>query len=148
MAEQSSQSQHRRRHRSNGDSAWLSNSAIALLPVLACFLGGGTQKWAEGIVIALLGLFLLARPPRISLGRAINGLFLVLIVLAAIAFLPSAWFFVPPWRTTLTNEFKIPLPPTVSPQPWITATCLISLIAGMSWLYLVSTQDVDLRAVR
>jgi len=75
-------------------------------------------------------LFLLARPPRVSLGRAINGLFLVLIVLAAIAFLPSGWFFIPPWGTTLTNEFQIPLPPTVSPQPWITATCLISLIAA------------------
>ncbi len=44
---------------------WANNAALALLPVLACFLGGATEKWAEGIVIALLGLFLLVRPPRV-----------------------------------------------------------------------------------
>ena len=38
--------------------------ATALLPVLACFLGGATEKWAEGIVIALLGLLLISNPPR------------------------------------------------------------------------------------
>ncbi|HET9418027.1 MAG TPA: O-antigen ligase family protein, partial [Chthoniobacterales bacterium] len=148
MADQPSDSQHRRRRQGDGQTAWLSNSAIALLPVLACFVGGSTQKWAEGIVVTLLGLVLLVRPPRVSLGHAINGVLLALIVLAAIAFLPSGWFFIPPWRTTLANEFKIALPSTVSPQPWITTTCLISLVAGVSWLYLVSTQDVDLHAVR
>ena len=45
---------------------------LALLPVLACFLGGATQKWSAGIVVALLGIFVLARPPRFSLGLAIN----------------------------------------------------------------------------
>ena len=28
-----------------------SNATVALLPVLACFLGGATQKWEEGLVI-------------------------------------------------------------------------------------------------
>jgi hypothetical protein len=148
MAEQPSDSQHQRRHQDDGEAAWLRSSVIASLPVLACFLGGGTQKWAEGIVVTLLGLYLLVRPPRLSLGIGINALLLALVVLAMVAFLPAGWFSVPAWRTTLTNEFKIALPATVSPQPWITGTCLISLVAGLSWLYLVSTQDVDLRAVR
>jgi O-antigen ligase len=148
MAEQVTDLQHERRHRDNGEAAWLRSSAMALLPVLACFLGGGTQKWAEGIVIALLGLQLVTRPPRVSLGFGINALLLALIALAAVAFLPAAWFPIPAWRTTLTNEFNLALPATVSPQPWITGTCLISLVAGLSWLYLVSTQDGDLRAVR
>ena len=42
----------------------------ALLPVLACFLGGATEKWSEGIVVALLGFILLVNPPRLSLGWA------------------------------------------------------------------------------
>jgi hypothetical protein len=42
----------------------LANIFLPLLPVLACFLGGATTKWAEGVVLTLLGLYLLARPPR------------------------------------------------------------------------------------
>jgi len=122
--------------------------AVALLPVLACFLGGGTQKWAEGIVLAVLGLYLLIRPPRVSLGTATNCIFAAIIALAAIASLPARWFFVPAWRKAMVNDFAISLPPTFTPQPWITAGCLISLIAGMSWLYLVSTQELELRSAR
>ena len=32
---------------------WWLNLAVPVLPVLACFLGGATQKWSEGIVVAL-----------------------------------------------------------------------------------------------
>jgi hypothetical protein len=44
--------------------------------VLACFFGGATAKWAEGIVIVFLGLILLADPPRRSLGLFLNVIFL------------------------------------------------------------------------
>ena len=44
---------------------WWRNIAIPTLPVLACFLGGATEKWSEGIVLALLGLILLVDPPRL-----------------------------------------------------------------------------------
>jgi len=127
---------------------WANNTALAVLPVLACFLGGATEKWAEGIVVAFLGLFLLVRPPRFSLGAATNIVFLALIVLAALAFFPGRYFFSSTWRTAMMNDFGISLPPTLTAQPWITASCLISLIAGLSWLYLVSTQELDLRSVR
>jgi len=62
---------------------------LALLPVLACFLGGATQKWGEGIVVALLGIYLLARPPRFSLGLPSNLVLLALVLLAGTAFLPA-----------------------------------------------------------
>ncbi|MFZ3376442.1 MAG: O-antigen ligase family protein [Chthoniobacterales bacterium] len=127
---------------------WASNGSIALLPVLACFLGGGSQKWAEGIVTALLGLYLLVRPPGVSLGPIINCIFVALLGLATIAFLPARWFFLPAWRSAVLNDFAIPLPSTLTPQPWMTAGCLISLIAGMSWLYVVSTQEIELRSTR
>jgi len=139
-------SSRRNRHISAGQIA--GNAAVALLPVLACFLGGGTQKWAEGIVLAVLGLYLLIWPPRVSLGAATNCIFAALIALGAIAFLPARWFFLPAWRKAMVNDFTISLPATLTPQPWITAGCLISLIAGMSWLYLVSTQELELRSAR
>jgi O-antigen ligase len=135
----------RRRKAATG---WISSSAAALLPVLACFLGGATQKWAEGIVVAVLGLFLLARPPRFSFGWATNCVMAAFVALAGFAFLPAGWFRVPEWRWILVNDFSIQLPQAVSTQPWISGTCLLSLVAGMAWLYFVGTQETDLRSVR
>ncbi|HSH39161.1 MAG TPA: O-antigen ligase family protein, partial [Chthoniobacterales bacterium] len=127
--------------------AW-SDPATALLPVLACLLGGATQKCAEGIVVALLGALLIANPPRFSLGAAVNGIIIALVALGGVALLPAAWFFQPAWRQALANDFGIVLPATVSPQPWITFSCLLSFIAGLCWFYHVATQDLDTRAVR
>jgi hypothetical protein len=141
------QAESRRRQHSVGASSF-SNAAIALLPVLACFLGGATEKWAEGIVVAFLGFFLVVRPPRLSLGPATNGILAALLLLAAIAFLPDRWFFIPAWRVALVNDFGISLAATVTPQPWLTAGGLVSFSAGLSWLYLVATQNLELRAVR
>src|SRR5258708_3082854 len=99
----------------------IGSAVVALLPVFACFLGGATQKWAEGIVVAILGLYLLFRPPRLSLGLLTNCMLLGLVILSALAFLPHTWFFVPPWRIAITNDFDISLPLALTPQPWITA---------------------------
>src|SRR5438046_3995646 len=127
---------------------WIANPTIALLPVLACFLGGATQKWEEGLIITLLSLYLLVRPPRFSLGAFTNVVLLILFILAAVAFFPARWFFHPEWRAALVNDFGIQLPSTLTPQPWITLGCLISFAAGLSWLYIVSTQDLERREVR
>src|SRR5881392_4027332 len=127
---------------------WIANATIALLPVLACFLGGATQKWEEGLVITLLALYLLVRPPRFSLGALTNLVLLTLFILAAVAFLPASWFFQPEWRAALINDFRIQLPSTLTAQPWITLTYLLSFAAGLSWLYVVSAQDLELREVR
>jgi hypothetical protein len=142
------EAQQSRRSRKDPLARWASNAAIALLPALACFLGGATQKWAEGIVVALLGLYLVVRPPRASLGPVTNGILVAFIALVACAFLPARWFFSPAWRSAAVNDFAISLPQTVSPQPWLTAGALISLLAGISWLYLVTTQELELRSVR
>jgi hypothetical protein len=121
---------------------------LALLPVIACFLGGATQKWAEGIVIALLGVFLVARPPRYSLGPITNLILFAFLVWPAIGFLPAAWFYKPAWRAAFTDDLGILLPTTVSPQPWITLTCWFSLLAGMSWLYVMCSEQLGLREAR
>src|SRR5436853_5606148 len=91
---------------------WLGHVFVALLPVLACFLGGATQKWGEGIVLVLLGIYLLARPPRFSLGLAINLVLAAFLIWSLIAFLPASWFFQPDWRASFVDVFKIPLPAT------------------------------------
>jgi len=127
---------------------WIANGTVALLPVLACFLGGATQKWEEGLVITVLGAYLLIRPPRFSLGAVTNLVLLTVSILAAVAFLPARWFFQPEWRAALVNDFGIQLPSTLTPQPWITLSYLVGFVAGLSWLYIVSTQDLGLHEVR
>jgi O-antigen ligase/tetratricopeptide (TPR) repeat protein len=127
---------------------WARSFFIGLLPVLAVFFGGATSKWAEGIVIALLGLFLIFQPPHRSLGWKINTVFLVFAACALLSFLPQAWFFTPDWRTALENDFGIRLPTTVNPQPWVTLGCFGSLVAGLCWLYRVSAQELELRVAR
>ncbi|HSP45938.1 MAG TPA: O-antigen ligase family protein, partial [Chthoniobacterales bacterium] len=127
---------------------WWLNAAVPILPVLACFLGGATQKWSEGIIVALFGLMLLVQPPKVSWGLSLNVVLLALLVSAATAFLPANWFLQPAWRTALVEDFGITLPGTLSPQPWISFGCFLSFLAGVSWLYYVSTLDLDLRDVR
>src|SRR4029077_21160253 len=125
----------------------IANATVALLPVLACFLGGATQKWEEGLVITVLATYLLMRPPRFSLGALTNLVLLTLFILAAVAFFPARWFFQPEWRAAL-NDIGIHFPSTLSPQPWITLSYLLSFAAGLSWLYIVATQDLELHEVR
>src|ERR1700747_2208135 len=127
---------------------WIANATIALLPVLACFLGGSTQKWEEGLIITILAFYLLVRPPRFSLGALTNLVLLALFILATVAFFPGRWFFQPEWRAALVNDFGIQLPSTLAPQPLITLGYLVSFAAGLSWLYVVATQDLELREVR
>src|SRR3954468_10247434 len=127
---------------------WWLNLAVPALPVLACFLGGATLKWSEGIVVALFGLILLIHPPKVSLGWMLNGIMVALLAGAATAFLPASWFLQPAWRTALVEDFGLVLPGMLSPQPWISLGCFLSFLAGLSWLYYVSTLDLDLRDVR
>ena len=121
---------------------------LALLPVLACFLGGGTQKPAAGVIFALLGIFLVMRPPRYSLGLPINLILFAFLLWPAVGFLPANWFYTPAWRTAFINDLGISLPGTVSPQPWITLTCWISLLAALCWLYVMCSEQLGLREVR
>jgi len=127
---------------------WARSFFLALLPVLAVFLGGATSKWAEGIIVAFFGAFLVFQPPRRSLGWKINATFLAFALCALVSFLPQTWFFTPDWRTALTNDFGIPFPATITPQPWLTAGCFASLVAGLCWLYRVSAQELELRVAR
>jgi O-antigen ligase len=136
-----------RRRKPTPEFTW-EDAATASLPVLACFLGGATHKWAEGIIVALLGVMLLFNPPRFSLGKAFNGVLVALLGCAAIAYLPASWFATPAWRQALVDDFGIAVAATVSPQPWVTTSCLLSFVAGLCWLYYVAGGDIEIRAAR
>ncbi len=137
----------RRRSDSSAAAGWTA-FGLPLFVVLASFLGGATTKWSEGILLAGFGMLLLIRPPRFSLGPALNSCALLFLGLAAVAFLPADWFHTPDWRTALTNDFGLVLPSTLSPQPWLTLSCCATLLAGFAWLYYVTTFDADLRDIR
>jgi O-antigen ligase len=127
---------------------WARSVFLALLPVLAVLLGGATSKSAEGIIVAFFGAFLIFQPPRRSLGWKINATFFAFALCGLVSFLPQTWFFTPDWRTALTNDFGIALPGSVTPQPWLSAGCFASLVAGLCWLYRVSAQELELRVAR
>src|SRR5437660_8581330 len=94
-----------RENQQSATTRWIANATVALLPMLACFLGGATQKWEEGLVMTLLALCLLVRPPRFSLGVLTNLVLLTLFILAAVAFLPARWSFQPVWRFAAVTYF-------------------------------------------
>jgi len=121
---------------------------LPLLVVAASFLGGATQRWSEAIALGAFALLLLAAPPRWSLGPVLNTLALLFLALAAVAFLPARWFFLPHWRIALTNDLGVQLSASVSPQPWLALDSLLVLIAGLAWTYYVATVDLTLRDVR
>lgn len=121
---------------------------LPLLVVLGAFLGGSTHRWSQAIVIALFALLVFARPPRYSPGPFLNTLALLFLLLGATAFLPANWFSLPAWRLALTNDFGVPFSPTVSAQPWISLDSFFLLIAGLVWVYYVSSFEASFREVR
>ncbi len=138
----------RRRRRVAPGSAW-QDIVTGGLPVLACFLGGATEKWSEGIVFVVLGSFASDRAAALfawaggqlhPVGRC-SGC-------AAFAFLPADWFYQPLWRIALIKDFGIALPDSVSPQPWVTLGCLGSFLGAVCWFYYVAAQQLEHRSVR
>jgi O-antigen ligase/tetratricopeptide (TPR) repeat protein len=110
------------------------------IALLAPFLGGSTERWAQGVVLLLIGGLVVFHPPR-SCG--FRGFFLSVValpVLGAFSFLPAAWFGIPAWRWKLLGA-GIALPPTLSPQPWISTECLVLLAAGILWIYWLARQS-------
>ena len=91
---------------------------------------------------------MLARPPRFSLGPALNTIAFSFLALAVAAFLPARWFLLPHWRVALTKDFGIQLASTVTVQPWMTLDSLAVLVAGLAWIYYVATLDAHLRDIR
>lgn len=137
-----------RRVRKSNDAPNRAAIAAVAVPLIAVLLGGATGKWAEGIVLMLIALFVLAKPPRASFGPAVDAVVVVLLISASVAFLPERWFFEPGWRAALRNDFSVALPGTLSPQPWVTLQCLVSFLGAIAWLYFVCGLETEPREMR
>ncbi len=139
---------HARPTSAGGSAAGLAAISLPFLVVGAAFLGGTTQRWSIALVLGCFSALLLLRPPRFSLGPALNTVALLFGALAAAAFLPARWFVLPPWRIALTKDFGVQLASTVTVQPWLTVEGMILLGAGLCWIYYVATLDASLRDIR
>src|SRR4029453_3632067 len=104
---------------------------IAGPPIAAPFLGGASELWAQAVIAMTAGYLFIACPPSRSLGRIINGGIVLLILFAAIAFLPSDWWTASDWRTQLATITGLALPQTRSPQPWLTFEAFGLMILGL-----------------
>ena len=113
---------------------------VIALTVLAPVLGGAAQLWWQAALSLSTGLLFLLFPPRKSLGLLPHLALAGLLALALAGFLPAHCFSIPPWRSELAG-LGLPLPGTMSPQPWLTLEAVFSLLLGLSWAYYVLALD-------
>jgi O-antigen ligase len=109
--------------------------------------GGATSRPAQVAVLASLGLLWLFAPPCRLPPRGFIFCAGGLILLAAMAWLPATWFPAESWRVTL-QEIGIELPPTHSPQPWLSGEALVWLLAGLGWVAWLLGQGWDAASCR
>ena len=113
--------------------------ALTALALLGPLFGIATQVWAQALLLLGLGAVLIIAPPRRSPGAVWWLLALGILAITCTAFLPVRWFAIPEWRRTLMADFRLPLPDTFSPQPWVSLHAACLLFAGLVFaLYLVT----------
>ncbi len=114
-------------------------AALAALALLGPLFGIATQVWGQALLLLGLGTLLIFAPPRRSPGAVWWLLALAILAIACTAFLPARWFAIPEWRRAITTDFRVPLPETLSPQPWVSLHAACLLFAGLVFaLYLVT----------
>ena len=107
-------------------------AALGIFAVLVCagpLLFGAVDRLVQIALVALLAAGVLLLPPAIvPLSRWGNRLAIVLLALLAFKELaPAEWFGATAWRTLLTRDFALTLPPTHHPEP---ARALDAWLAG------------------
>lgn len=109
---------------------------LALLPLVACFFGAGRETWSQGLAVVLMGIALMATPPRLRLPKVGVITLLVIALIPLAALLPVDWFGgVSPWRQQLVSEWALPLGTAVSPQPAVTVEAWLLVVCGVLWLW-------------
>jgi len=113
--------------------------AVTGLALLGPAFGVATQVWGQALLLLGLATLLILAPPRRAPGALWCILFLAIGAIGLVGFLPSQWFVMPEWRRMLAADFRVELPGTMSPQPWVSAHCFCLLFAGLVYaLYLVA----------
>ena len=101
--------------------------------IAAIFMGGATERVPQAIVLAAIGMLIIAAPPAVWPDRRWLFAALGLLALAATGALPANWFHTGSWRDAVA-EAGIAVPATLSPQPRLTLEAWLLLAAGISWL--------------
>jgi O-antigen ligase/tetratricopeptide (TPR) repeat protein len=114
-------------------------AALTALALLGPLFGIATQVWGQALMLLGLALLLIFAPPRRSPGALWCVLFLAIFALGLTAFLPARWFAIPEWRRALTADFRVTLPGTLSPQPWVSLNAVCLMFSGLVFaLYLIT----------
>ncbi len=118
---------------------------FALLVTAGPLLFGAVDRLVQVGLVALLALGVYLRPPAMvplsQWGNRLAVALLALLVCKELA--PADWFGATAWRTVVTRDFAVPLPPTHHPEParaldgWIAA-----VIAGV-WFFWVRRLAAD-----
>src|SRR4051812_36010055 len=85
---------------------------IVLVALLAPALTGGTQRWAQGVVLVLLACAVLLKPPSLFAGTCFSALCIGSLALGATAWLPRGFAGETWWRRILEGELGMTLPGT------------------------------------
>ena len=116
-------------------------AALTALALLGPVFGIATQVWAQALLLLGLALLLIFSPPRRSPGAVWWLLALAILAIGCTAFLPMRWFAIPEWRRTLTADFRVSLPETFSPQPWVSLHAACLLLAGLVFALYLATHS-------
>ena len=115
-------------------------AALTVLALIGPIFGVATQVWGQALLLLGLGVLLIVSPPRRSPGAAWCAIFLAILAIAFTAFLPARWFGIPEWRKTLVEDYRVELPGTLSPQPWLSLHAAILLFAGIVFALYLTTR--------
>ncbi len=105
----------------------------ALLIVVAIFLGGATERVPQGMVLAGMGVLMLVAPPSQWPDRKWMFAVCGLLVLTALSFLPSVFFYQASWRD-IVQDAGISVASTLTPQPRVTLEAWLLLASGIAWM--------------
>ena len=113
-------------------------AALAIFAVLVGagpLLFGAVDRLVQIALTALLAVGVLLLPPAIvPLSRWGNRLLIALLALLAFKELaPAEWFGATAWRTLLTRDFALTLPPTHHPEPARALDAWLAAAVGAVW---------------
>jgi O-antigen ligase len=118
---------------------------FAQIVISGPLLFGAVDQWAQVILVSLLAVGVLLLPPAIvPLSKWGNRLLLALVALLVIKELaPAEWFGATVWRTAVTREYGIELPPTHHPEPARVIDGWLAAAVGAVWFLWVRRLAAD-----
>ena len=133
------------RPRTDADTTRVALGIFALIVAAGPLLFGAVDRLVQIALTALLAVGVLLVPPAIvPLSRWGNRLLIALLALLACKELaPAEWFGATAWRTLLTRDFALALPPTHHPEPARALDAWLAAAVGVVWFLWVRRLAAD-----